>query len=246
MVASAAPQRGTTDAESAPRAKPARARAKQAEPAPRAKPADARHDEPAVPLAAQAAQPTAPPELTGLMHAEPPPRAKPAGARHAKSAPQAMPAVAGHAEPTPRAKPAGARHAEPPLRAKPADAMHAEPAALQDFVQKSASILTRTSPGKGSLQFGDSNDNCRIAGKSGASFSKAPAGNAKLGRGAPKDLGSFDSRNDSNVPSRNPVSKESQAGMQADLDQNFSDSAFARTTSNDILTFSSKSANNTK
>ena len=85
----------------------------------------------------------------------------------------------------------------------------------------------------------------RIVGKGGACLSTAPAVRMKSPQDAPKEQGSFGSRNASNVPSTNPVSKESQAGLQANLDPVISSPAIASTSSNGISTFSTFSAENT-
>ena len=59
---------------------------------------------------------------------------------------------------------------------------------------------------------------------------------------APKNLmqGSFGSRNVSNMPSRNPVSEESQASMQTNLGSIFSNPAGAKKNANVNFNFSSK------
>ena len=85
---------------------------------------------------------------------------------------------------------------------------------------------------------------CRIVGKGGASFSTAPANMTEFSQGAPKEQGSFGSRNVSNMPSRNPVSEESQASLQASLEPLLSTPAAAQKSSNANAKFSSKSTSN--
>ena len=81
---------------------------------------------------------------------------------------------------------------------------------------------------------------CRIVGKGGASFSTAPTNMTEFSQGAPKEQGSFGSRNVGNMPSRNPVSEESQASMHSNLGSNFSNPAGAKKNANANFKFSSK------
>ena len=81
----------------------------------------------------------------------------------------------------------------------------------------------------------------RIVGKGGASLSQASADSSKSLQDAPKKQGSFGSRNVSDMPSRNPVSKESQANLQTNLEPLFSNPAAAKKSVNANKTFSSKS-----
>ena len=85
---------------------------------------------------------------------------------------------------------------------------------------------------------------CRIVGKGGASLSTAPANMTEFSQGAPKEQGSFGSRKVSNMPSRNPVSEESQASMQASLEPILSTPAAAQKSFNANAKFSSKSTGN--
>ena len=83
-----------------------------------------------------------------------------------------------------------------------------------------------------------------IIGNGGASLSTAPANMTEFSQGAPKEQGSFGSRNVSNMPSRNPVSEESQASLQASLEPLLSTPAAAQKSSNANAKFSSKSTSN--
>ena len=83
-------------------------------------------------------------------------------------------------------------------------------------------------------------DNGRVVGKGGASFSKASTESAKFLQGAPKEQGSSGSRDVSNMPSRKPVSEESQASLRANLESSRSRPAVARKNSNAKLKFSTK------
>ena len=83
-------------------------------------------------------------------------------------------------------------------------------------------------------------------GEAGVPFSIAPGNNVKLPKSAPKEQGTFGLANDRSVPSRNPVSKEPQAGMRPNVDSLISSPVNAKKYANDVFPFSSKNANITK
>ena len=89
-----------------------------------------------------------------------------------------------------------------------------------------------------------SSKNCRVVGNGRASFSQAPTDSTMFLQGAPKEQGSFGSRNVSSRPSRNPGSEESQASLQANLESSQSSPAIAKKSSNANLNFSSKTTGN--
>ena len=83
-------------------------------------------------------------------------------------------------------------------------------------------------------------ETCSIVGNGRASFSQAPADSTMSLQCAPKEQGSFGSRNASSMPSRKPVSKESQASMQSNLESCLSSPAAAKKSSNADFKFSTK------
>ena len=89
-------------------------------------------------------------------------------------------------------------------------------------------------------------DNCRVVGKDGASCSKASTDSTQFLHSAPTEQGSFGSRNVSDMPSRNPVSKESQASRQTNLESHLSSPAIAKKSFNASSKFSSKSTDKRK
>ena len=77
-----------------------------------------------------------------------------------------------------------------------------------------------------------------FVGKDGASFSTAPANSVRFSQSAPKEQGTVDSREERSMPSRNPVSKESQASSRINLESIISDPIYApRSSTKDSLTF---------
>ena len=83
-------------------------------------------------------------------------------------------------------------------------------------------------------------------GDGGAPLSTAPASNVKPPKSAPKEQGTSGSANNRSVPSKNPVSKESQAGVRPSVDSFISSPVNAKSFANDISAFSSKNANSKK
>ena len=222
--------------EAAKWAKPASAT--HAEAAKRAKPASSKHSG----TAARAKPARA--EHAGLAA-----RGKPASAEHAEPAARATPASAKHAEPTERAKPATARHDEPAARATPVSAGHAEPAvrAKPAAVRRAAQSAVQLLPQPvGGAHFGEVNVSCTIVDIGRANFSKAPVEKAMCLESVPKEQGSSGSRDKSTVPSKNPVSKESQAGKRKNLELIIPSPAKALKRDTPNVTFSSKDASMTK
>ena len=224
------------------------------EPAKRAKPASAKHAEPAKrakPASAKHAGTAARAKPARVEHAEPAARVKPAGdgAEHAEPAPRAKPASTGHAELAVWAKPAAARHDELAAQAKPASAEHAEPAvrAKPDAARHAAQSTDQPVPQPvRDADFSEVNDSCTIVDIGEASFSKAAVEKAMCLESVPKEQGYSGSRDKSTVPSKNPVSKESQAGKRKNLEPIIPSPAKTLTRGIPNVTFPSKDASTTK